>query len=130
MWEAHSRGFQQLPVPPAALRAESVALQLLSFSLSDKQERFHPNRSSSFNFAYAAEKPWASREKPQANSTLISHSSGQGLINTHGGGGERIFLEAERRRGWASSCADLLATSQHLVVLQGLCLPEMSLKSG
>lgn len=113
-------GFQLLPVLPGT----EPAPQLLSLSLSDKQGWYHPNPSTSSNFAYAAEKPWAGREEPQANSTLISHSSGQGLINLCRGG-ERIFLEAEWRRGWASNYADLLATSQPSVAPQGLCLPEI-----
>lgn len=50
------QGFQPLPNPPAALRAESTAPWLVSFSLFDKQEWFHPNPSTSFNFAYAAER--------------------------------------------------------------------------
>lgn len=120
------QGFQPLPNPPTALGAESTAPWLVSFSFFDKQEWFHPNPSTSFNFAYAAEKPWASREEPQANSKLIPHSSGHDSINIHRGGG-RVFLEAEWSRGWASNYADLLATYT-AVVIQGLDLPEMSLK--
>lgn len=120
------QGFQPLPNPPAALRAESTAPWLVSFLLFDKQEWFHPNPSTSFNFAYAAEKPWASREEPKANSTLIPHSSGHDSINIHRRGG-RVFLEAEWSRAWASNYADLLATYSSMV-LQGLYLPEMSLK--
>lgn len=83
--------------PPSPLhQGQQVQHRDSSLPPSDKPGWFHPSPRTSFNFAYAAEKPWASAggEEPQANSSLISHSSGQGLINVCRGGG-RIFLEAE-----------------------------------
>lgn len=126
MWEVHSLEVQQLPVLLTAARAESSASPFLSSplcALVHKPGWFHPSPRTSFNFAYVAEKPWARAggKEPQANSSLISHSSGQGLTNVRRGGG-RTFLEARRSRGWAGNYADLLAASQPLVVLQGLCL--------
>lgn len=113
MWEAHS-GISAAPHPSQHRASPPAPISRGGFIPTPAP----------LNFAYAAEKPWAGRGEPQANSTLISHSSGQGLINLCRGG-ERIFLEAEWRRGWASYYADLLATSQPSVVPQGLCLPEI-----
>lgn len=87
MWEALHRDFSHSPILLQHLGQRAQLPDLVSFSLFDKQEWFHPNPSTSFNFAYAAEKPWASREEPKANSTLIPHSSGHDSINTHRRGG-------------------------------------------
>lgn len=119
------QGFQPLPNAPAALRAESTAPWLLSFSLLDKQECFIPTPAPLLILLTLLRSPGPAEEEPQANSTLIPHSSGRDSINTHRGGG-RVFLEAEWSRGWASNYAVLLATYTS-VVLQGLYLPDMSL---